>query len=93
MSWWLFCGAAMSYQVLWSSDAEALLTEIWLLSDDRERVNNAVYDLEKKLKSNPEDAGESRESDDRIAFAPPLAVHFRVFVSDLTVKVLKVWRY
>ena len=81
----------MKYLVLWSRESERSLESMWGAAPDRERVFNAAYELEGRLRKDPRSEGESREDfDRRITFEPPLGAYFRIVEPD-TVIVSLVW--
>lgn len=83
----------MRFTVIWTATAEQCLTDIWLAAEDRQLVADVANAIDGQLQFDPEQQGESRESGRRILLASPLAVKFRVFPEDRTVRVLHVWRF
>ena len=83
----------MTFTIVWDPDAEAELANIWVNSPDRSAVTLAAYDLEQRLRRNPDQVGESRPNDRRVAFEPPLGLMFRVLDADRIVRVLNVWAF
>jgi hypothetical protein len=83
----------MSYHVLWLPAAEQELARIWLNAADRSAVTSASNRMDRRLQSNPEDEGESRPNDQRIAFESPLGILFKVETASRRVLVIHVWRY
>ncbi len=71
--------------------AEDELTAIWLAARDRYAVTEAASRLDAILRADPQEVGESRDGDKRIAFSDPLAVIFRVLPGNF-VEVTHVWR-
>jgi hypothetical protein len=82
----------MKFTVVRKPAAERQLTEIWLEATDRNSVTAATKALESALSTRPDDVGESRPLDCRIAFVAPLALTFRVTVADRLVEVVSVRR-
>ena len=78
------------YQVRWMDAATDALAEIWLQSDNRNAITEAVNAIDRRLRSDPDLVGESREGAVRIAFFPPLIVRFRVSIEDRVVSVVTV---
>jgi hypothetical protein len=68
----------MSYTVLWLPDAENELARIWIEANDRQAVTRAAELLDGELTEHPNDVGESRSSNRRIAFEKPLIIAFRI---------------
>ncbi|MBI1902894.1 MAG: hypothetical protein HYS13_17495 [Planctomycetia bacterium] len=83
----------MNYTVVWSSVAERELANLWLNAGDRDVITRAAYAMDKELRADPENAGESRSEGRRIVFAAPVAAVYFVFEDDRRVEVLHVWRY
>lgn len=81
----------MSYVVTWLPDAEQELARIWLAAADRAEVTYVADWIEQRLKSDPEDAGESRSDGRRILLSAPLGIIFRVLAPDRRVVISHVW--
>jgi plasmid stabilization system protein ParE len=62
----------MKYEVIWAPAAVDQLAELWTSSVDRNAVAAAADEIEGLLRSSARSAGESREGNERIVFAPPL---------------------
>ena len=82
----------MTYTVIWKFAAERALTDIWTASTDREAVRYAADTIDADLRRDPYRIGESRSSNERIVFLPPLAVQYAVFDADRVVEVQSIWR-
>ena len=82
----------MKFTVVWKPAAERQLADIWLEATDRNSVTAATEAIESALATRPEELGESRPLDCRIAFVAPLALTFRVRVADRLVEVVSVRR-
>ena len=83
----------MSYTVRWSRRALDALAEIWLANPgQRAEINQAAASIDRLLRVNPEEQGESRDNDRRILFMPPLVVIFRVDDANRTVRILRIRR-
>lgn len=80
----------MKFTVVWKPAAERQLAEIWLTATDRRVISAATEEIESALATRPEDVGESRPLDCRIAFVQPLAVTYRVNLADRLVEVASV---
>ncbi len=83
----------MNWTVVWLPAAENELATIWMAAADRNAVTAASARLDRRLARRGLRVGESRGSDNRIAFAAPLAVLFRVDRTARTVTVGQVWAF
>jgi mRNA-degrading endonuclease RelE of RelBE toxin-antitoxin system len=81
------------YTVRWKRTALDLLTELWLQSDNRSQINDAVEEIDRLLASNPHDCGESRSESIRVMFCAPLGVFFSIDDTSNSVDVLRVWTF
>jgi hypothetical protein len=72
----------MNYTVVWLPDAEQALA-----------ATRAADLLDRRLRRDPENEGESRSGSDRVIFEAPLAAHYRVRADDRIVEVGHIWRY
>jgi plasmid stabilization system protein ParE len=81
------------YTVLWSPVAENRLADLWTSGPDRGPVAYAENYIDRLLRTDPNEQGESRSFGTRILFHPPLGVIYKVKEQDRTVTVLKVWKY
>lgn len=82
----------MKFQVIWTEDAESDLADLWLRALDRNTVSRASLEIDRTLKFNADQQGESREGNMRVLFCRPLAVNFVVHRDDATAYVIAVWR-
>lgn len=78
----------MTYTVVWKPSAEETLAEAWLRSGDPDRITFAANEIDRRLRSNPQDQGESRSGSVRVLIAQPLVVAFEVHEQDRRVTVL-----
>lgn len=83
----------MTYNVVWVPHAERKLTSIWLQSPRRGMITLAANELDRSLRFHPDQVGESRDGNRRIAFETPLAIEFEVIEADRLVRVLVVWEF
>jgi hypothetical protein len=69
------------------------LTSLWVNADPslRRAVTAASHNIDKDLRHQPNEKGESREGDNRFYFAAPLGIYFRVDESANTAVVVNVW--
>ena len=82
----------MIFTVLWSSDAEQRLAQLWIDAADREAITSAAHEIDSRLKNDAVHLGEARSEGQGFVAVPPLAVYFRVSMEDRTVRVLTVRR-
>ena len=82
----------MTYQVLWEEAALFALDEIWKSVQDREGLQHVVTRLNIELTHNPTEAGESRDTGERVMFKFPLVVWFRTIERIRLVQVAHVKR-
>ena len=84
----------MKWTVVYLPEAEQELATLWLDPTSRADVSDASNRLDDLLRHNPNQAGESRQVEDqRILFATPLGVLFRVKPDDCLVEVIHVWKF
>lgn len=72
----------MRYTVVWLPVAEGELADLWAESSVRQRLTDAVEELERRLGDHPLQLGESRDRQRRIAFIDPIGVTFKVLPDD-----------
>jgi ParE toxin of type II toxin-antitoxin system, parDE len=82
-------------QVIWLQTALEDLARIWTDADgaSRKLITNATHQIDLALKNDPASQGESREFDERVFFANPLGVLFKVEPSSNRVFVHSVWHF
>ena len=80
----------MSYTVVWKPSAESQLAHFWTSASDRPAITAAADEIDRLLRQNPLEQGESRSGKRRVLFVPPLAVFFEVHEQDRLVTVLRV---
>jgi len=80
----------MRYTVTWKPSVEQRLADIWITAPDRRAVADAVNVIDKSLRFDPHNQGESRDSTTRILIVLPLAVVYDVRTEDRLVEVLSV---
>ncbi|HEY2759366.1 MAG TPA: hypothetical protein VGI75_01445 [Pirellulales bacterium] len=81
----------MRFTVIWVEAAERALASAWIAAVDRDAVVSAANAIDTALQVDPASTGESREFDQRIVFAPPLAAIYSVNLGDRLVNVRRVW--
>ena len=78
----------MNFQVIWVREAERQLTRLWLNHPgDRTAITAASHEIDRLLADDPENAGESRDGQDRILIVAPLVVYFRLDAANRIVRV------
>ena len=83
----------MKFTVIWVPEAEAALAAMWENRSTRAAVTAAANEIDRLLKTNPEEVGESRSSGQRIVLVSPLGATFEVREHDRLVVVTHVWQY
>jgi hypothetical protein len=83
----------MRWMVVWIPSAEQKLARLWMRALDRASVRRAAFEIDKLLKIDPENVGESRPAGQRIIHIQPLGVRFKVSPADRLVQVVDVWWY
>ena len=78
----------MKYTVTWLPDADQELADLRLNAADRDAVSQAANAIERCLRKDPLQTGESRSAATRIAFLPPLAFLFHVADDDRLVEIV-----
>jgi hypothetical protein len=83
----------MRYHVLWTPSALNELAALWLDADAtfRAAITAAAASIDALLVDSPDEVGESRDGQRRIAFVRPLAFHFEIRSLDQRVVVTHVW--
>jgi hypothetical protein len=81
----------VTFTVVWLDSAASELAEAWLTANNRAVVTAAARNIDQRLRTSPESAGEAREGSRRILFSGPLAVTFEPSINDRVVRVLDVW--
>ncbi len=83
----------MKYTVVWIPEAEAEITRLWIDGRGRSLVAAAVDAMDRQLRDDPLEVGESRDGNRRLLIYWPLAISYVVKDADRVVQVNKVWRY
>ena len=83
----------MNYTVLWDPAAEQELADVWITAADRAAVTSAADEIDRRLRRDPEQQGESRDDGRRVLLVSPLGVLFRVLPDDRIVRVIQVWSF
>ena len=81
------------FRVQWLQSALTQLSAIWVEADPplRARITQATHEVDRELRTDPLNLGESRSESSRIAFVPPLGVLFRVDAQSRLAVVESVW--
>jgi plasmid stabilization system protein ParE len=80
----------MKYTVVWKPSARQRLADVWIAAHDRGAVTSAADVIDRVLRDDPSEEGESRGGAARILIVPPLAVVYDVREEDRLVEVLSV---
>ncbi len=83
----------MKHTVVWSQEAEKELATLWTRARDRGVISKAANEIDQRLRSHPDEEGESRSLGVRILLVPPLGVTYIVSSQDRFVRVVHVWRF
>ena len=83
------------YDVIWREGLLDRLADLYVAASvhDRERMARGVQGLNRRLKDEPMDVGESRPDGFRVVFLPLLFVTFHVDDAQMVVRVSGVRRY
>jgi hypothetical protein len=83
------------YSIYRSQSAVSQLKAAWNEADDalQQTLLAAMYDLDRRLQTNPREQGESRQGTTRILFLAPLAVVFEVDEEKKMVRMVRAWAY
>lgn len=81
--------------VRWAETARGELADLWLRADSAERrqIALAAHAIDKRLGTNAEREGESRQGDRRVLFEAPLGILFCIEENGAAVRVLRVWQF
>lgn len=80
----------MNFTVIWRPAAEQELTSLWLASRSKYGLRDAANEIDRALRCDPLNVGESRNANRRIAIEGPLVVEFEVREDDRVVLVTAV---
>lgn len=83
----------MQFRVLWLSATENVLASLWMDESMRADVTRAANEIDRRLRRDPDQEGESRPGGRRILFETPLAVTYKVFPRENLVVVSDVWQF
>jgi len=83
----------LPYVVYWLPSAEEELTRLWLEPSTRRRITDATDEIDRQLRNDPGQLGESRDGDLRVMFVDPLGVSFIVDEDQGALVVVEIWRY
>jgi hypothetical protein len=82
----------VTYDVVWTPEAESDLAAIWLTAPDPGAISAASHLIDRELGRSPLTCGRPRTSSvNRVATAPPLGVTFEVIEDDKRVLVQAVF--
>lgn len=82
-------------KVRWAPTARKELANIWLSADSEQRraITAAADLLDRRLRANAADEGESRSAGRRVVFEAPLGILFHVDKKRSVVRVTRVWTF
>jgi hypothetical protein len=83
----------VKYKVTWLPWAERRLTELWIGSRFASQITSAADWFDANLAVRPQDIGESRPANFRIALKAPMGITFFIDESAKEVTVIRVWLY
>lgn len=80
------------FRVDWLQSALDELANIWTGADSpqRQAITAASHGIDQRLRSDPEEEGESRPGGRRVTFVPPLTITFQVEANEPVVTVIHV---
>lgn len=81
----------MNWTVVWMASAERALASLWMKSEKRQQLTDAVNLIEARLKLKPLEEGESRAAPFRVTYEVPIGVLFAVNPDDRLVTVVRIW--
>lgn len=73
--------------------AKSAVADLWLSAANRAEIQKAAYEIDRILRDDPVNAGESRVVNIRIIIQPPLAAYYDLDVADNRVTVWRVWGF
>lgn len=76
--------------VVWVTDAESELTELWLLSKSRNQISQASQSIDATLREHAGSVGVVLSEGLKAHDEPPLRVLFEILDDDQMVRILKV---
>lgn len=82
----------MKHYVFWMPHADEKVQQLLSESEDPATTILVVREIENWLKWNPQEFGESRYDNVRVAFMAPLGVQFEILEDPPTIIVMNVWR-
>jgi len=80
----------MNYTVIWRREAEAQLITLWLRAANKEAITRYAEQIDRILARDPNEQGESRNENTRLAFFRPLCVRYQVDEAAKRVTVLAI---
>jgi len=85
----------MKYTVVWGPRADRRVIDMWISADSvgRALVTAAANEIDRQLRIDAHEVGESRPNGRRILIVSPLVVSFRASKQDRLVRVINVWRF
>jgi hypothetical protein len=82
----------VTYDPEWSRQSQDVVTAMWVAGSSAERriITQAMAKVDRLLRHDPHEQGESRNHGRRVMFVPPLVIIFKPDDSRRVVRVLKV---
>jgi hypothetical protein len=81
----------MRHHVFWIPEADIKLQKLIGEAEDSQAIKRTASEIDHWLSRDPQEFGESRYENVRVAFIRPIAVQFEVLEDHPTVIVLDVW--
>jgi hypothetical protein len=83
------------FRVEWLQLALDDLASVWVQADStlRQTISTATNLIDSRLRTAPDQQGESRADGERILFIPPLGISFEVDSQQHLVNILHVWAF
>lgn len=80
----------MTWTLTYTAAAKDELATIWMDATDRQVIADAANAIERELRLEPLNVGESRDGNRRLVIKAPIAVHFFAVPDDMKVVVFHV---
>ena len=83
------------FSVLWVRSTLADLAKIRgeTTASEYEQIREAIQEIERRLRADPDEEGESRTGGQRISFVPPLGFTFALSEAERCVLITHVWSF
>lgn len=80
----------MKYTVVWTSEAQDSLCELYMAVSNRAELSRIVENIEAELARRPESLGESRHTGCRVAMESHIGLTFEIHPDDCMVQVIQI---